>query len=217
MKSTFSRQNYLILLIGLGLIALGYVLMIGGGSDDPNVFNPAIFDFQRISLAPMVCLAGFVTIVFANMWRPKTGDESVKYGRLSAAAHTVSKGPGRFSRLMKWTVVTLLIAFALYYFICGITYSEGTRSGVLTKISKRGYVFKTYEGDMNIGGLSQGDGTIMPMVVFYFSVQDEDVYNQLQALQGKKSVVYYREVIHSFFWQGETDYYVYKAHDVDAK
>ena len=78
MKSTFSRQNYLILLIGLGLIALGYVLMIGGGSDDPNVFNPAIFDFQRISLAPMVCLAGFVTIVFAIMWRPKTGDESVK-------------------------------------------------------------------------------------------------------------------------------------------
>ena len=78
MKSTFSRQNYLILLIGLGLIALGYVLMIGGGSDDPNVFNPAIFDFQFISLAPLVCLAGFVTILFAIMWRPKTGDESVK-------------------------------------------------------------------------------------------------------------------------------------------
>lgn len=78
MKSTFSRQNYLILLIGLGLIALGYLLMIGGGSEDPNVFNPAIFDFQRISLAPMVCLAGFVTILFAIMWRPKANETASK-------------------------------------------------------------------------------------------------------------------------------------------
>ncbi len=75
MKSTFSKQNYILLLIGLGLIGLGYVLMIGGGSDDPEVFNPAIFDFQRISLAPMICLAGFVTILVAIMWRPKTKDE----------------------------------------------------------------------------------------------------------------------------------------------
>ncbi len=72
MKSTFSKQNYLILLAGLGLIALGYGLMVGGGSKDPEVFNEAIFDFQRISLAPMVCLAGFVSILFAIMWRPKS-------------------------------------------------------------------------------------------------------------------------------------------------
>jgi hypothetical protein len=45
--------------------------MIGGGSKDPNVFNPAIFDFQRITLAPISCLIGFVTIVVAIMWRPK--------------------------------------------------------------------------------------------------------------------------------------------------
>jgi hypothetical protein len=78
MKSTFSKQNYLILLSGLGLIALGYLLMIGGGSKDPEVFNSEIFDFQRISLAPMVCLAGFVTILFAIMWRPKTSEQNTK-------------------------------------------------------------------------------------------------------------------------------------------
>lgn len=78
MKSTFSKQNYVILLAGLGLIALGYVLMIGGGSEDPEVFNPAIFDFQRISLAPMVCLSGFVVILFAIMWRPKTNEPNTK-------------------------------------------------------------------------------------------------------------------------------------------
>ena len=78
MKSTFSKQNYILLVTGIALIALGYILMIGGGSDDPQVFNPEIFNFQRISLAPMVCLAGFVTILFAIMWRPKTSEQSSK-------------------------------------------------------------------------------------------------------------------------------------------
>ncbi len=118
---------------------------------------------------------------------------------------------GRFSRFFKWSALTVLIALTAYYLICGITYSEGTRSGVLTKISKRGYVFKTFEGELNVGGLNQGDGTIMPLSIFYFSVKNEDVYNLLQESQGKKVVLYYKEVIHSFFWQGETNYRVYKA------
>jgi NADH:ubiquinone oxidoreductase subunit K len=71
MKSIFTKKNYVLLIIGIGLIILGYLLMIGGGSDDPNVFNPEIFNFQRITLAPMTCLAGFVTIIVAIMWRPK--------------------------------------------------------------------------------------------------------------------------------------------------
>jgi len=78
MKSTFSKQNYLLFLGGFGLIVLGYLLMIGGGSDDPNVFNPAIFDAQRITVAPMVCVIGFVTIIVAIMWRPKQNQESAK-------------------------------------------------------------------------------------------------------------------------------------------
>lgn len=71
MKSTFTKKNYIVLLGGILFIGLGYLLMIGGGSDDPNVFNPAIFDFQRITLAPILCLLGFVAIIFAIMWRPK--------------------------------------------------------------------------------------------------------------------------------------------------
>jgi len=118
---------------------------------------------------------------------------------------------GRFSRFFKWAALVLLLAFTAYYFICGITYSEGTRSGVLTKISKRGFVFKTFEGELNVGGLNQGDGTIMPLSIFHFSVKNEDVYNLLQDSQGKKVVLHYKEVIHSFFWQGETNYRVYKA------
>jgi hypothetical protein len=78
MKTAFSRKNYIILITGILLIALGYVLMIGGGSEDPNVFNPEIFSFQRITLAPMVCLLGFITIIFAIMWRPHDHSTEVK-------------------------------------------------------------------------------------------------------------------------------------------
>lgn len=77
MKSMFTKKNYYVLLLGIALIALGYLLMIGGGSDDPNEFNPEIFSTQRITVAPMFCLAGFVTIIVAIMWRPKTEDTEI--------------------------------------------------------------------------------------------------------------------------------------------
>ncbi len=66
-----AKENYKIFLAGVVLIVLGYLLMMGGGSDDPNVFNPEIFSFRRITLAPLVCLAGFATIMIAIMRRPK--------------------------------------------------------------------------------------------------------------------------------------------------
>ncbi|MEC8238867.1 MAG: DUF3098 domain-containing protein [Bacteroidota bacterium] len=55
----FSKKNYSLMLIGLGVILLGFILMIGGGSKDPDVFNPAIFNFRRIRLAPALVLIGF--------------------------------------------------------------------------------------------------------------------------------------------------------------
>ncbi|MDC3079177.1 DUF3098 domain-containing protein [Flavobacteriaceae bacterium] len=55
----FSKKNYRLMLIGLGVIVLGFVLMIGGGSKDPDVFNPDIFNFRRIRLAPALVLIGF--------------------------------------------------------------------------------------------------------------------------------------------------------------
>lgn len=78
MKSTFGKQNYQIFIAGIVLIILGYILMIGGGSDDPNVFNPAIFDTQRITVAPIVCLLGFITVIVGIMWRSKSKSEEVK-------------------------------------------------------------------------------------------------------------------------------------------
>tara|TARA_B100001939_G_scaffold231948_1_gene199781 strand:- start:86 stop:331 length:246 start_codon:yes stop_codon:yes gene_type:complete len=55
----FSKKNYRLMLIGLGVIVLGFILMIGGGSKDPDMFNPDIFNFRRIRLAPALVLIGF--------------------------------------------------------------------------------------------------------------------------------------------------------------
>jgi len=67
----FGKENYRLLFIGLAFIALGFILMIGGGSKDPNVFNPAIFNFQHITLAPILVLTGYVIEIFAIMKKPK--------------------------------------------------------------------------------------------------------------------------------------------------
>lgn len=67
----FGKQNYKLLLIGLVLILVGFLLMIGGGSDDPNVFSEKIFDFRRLTLAPILILAGYVVEIFAIMKKPK--------------------------------------------------------------------------------------------------------------------------------------------------
>lgn len=77
-QPTFVKKNYVLLISGLLLIGLGYLLMIGGGSDDPNVFNPEIFSTRRITVAPMVSLAGFIVIIFAIMWRPKNAATEVE-------------------------------------------------------------------------------------------------------------------------------------------
>ena len=68
----FGKENYRILIIGVVIVAIGYMLMIGGGSDDPNQFNAdEIFSTRRITAAPIVILAGFVTVLFGIMKKSK--------------------------------------------------------------------------------------------------------------------------------------------------
>jgi hypothetical protein len=67
----FSKRNYLIMAIGVVFIALGFILMAGGGSDDPNVFNEEIYNFRRIRLAPTLVLIGFAIEVYAVLYKDK--------------------------------------------------------------------------------------------------------------------------------------------------
>ncbi len=66
----FRKKNYKFMFIGLTCIALGFILMSGGGSDDPNVFNPEIFNFRRIRLAPTLVLIGFCIQIYAILLNP---------------------------------------------------------------------------------------------------------------------------------------------------
>jgi hypothetical protein len=69
-KFELGKQNYKLLLIGFVIIVVGFLLMIGGGSKDPNVFSNEIFSFRRITLAPIVVLFGFVFEIYAIMKKP---------------------------------------------------------------------------------------------------------------------------------------------------
>ncbi|MBI5010735.1 MAG: DUF3098 domain-containing protein [Bacteroidia bacterium] len=64
-------ENFKLLAIGFGIIVLGFLLMLGGKSDDPNKFSEEIFSFRRITLAPVVVLAGFIFEIWAIMKKPK--------------------------------------------------------------------------------------------------------------------------------------------------
>ena len=67
----FERKNYLFMIIGLAVIAFGFILMSGGGSDNPEVFNPDIFSPRRIRLAPIIVIIGFAIEVYAILLDPK--------------------------------------------------------------------------------------------------------------------------------------------------
>lgn len=66
----FERKNYVFMLVGIAIITLGFILMAGGGSDDPAVFNPDIYSWRRIRLAPTLIIIGFAVEVYAILLNP---------------------------------------------------------------------------------------------------------------------------------------------------
>jgi len=66
----FGKKNYLIMIVGAAVILIGFALMMGGGSDDPNIFNEEIYNFRRIRLAPTIVLIGLAIEIYAIMANP---------------------------------------------------------------------------------------------------------------------------------------------------
>lgn len=71
----FEKINYIWMLIGLALLALGYILLIGGGSKNPDVFNESLFDAQRLVISPILMVAGIVVEIYAILLKPKKKTE----------------------------------------------------------------------------------------------------------------------------------------------
>ncbi len=68
---SFNKINYILMGAGIVLLAIGYILLSGGGSDDPNVFNPAMFDSRRLVWAPILIMLGFVVEIVAILYKGK--------------------------------------------------------------------------------------------------------------------------------------------------
>ena len=77
-KLPFGRENYQLMLGSVALLAIGFILMIGGGSEDPNVFSDKMFGFQRLTLSPIILMAGYVLGIFAIIKKPRSEKEAEK-------------------------------------------------------------------------------------------------------------------------------------------
>ena len=126
-----------------------------------------------------------------------------------ALEQTKQKAKSLFKKLLWVLFFLLIVGSTAYYFYRNYTISEGSRTGILYKISKKGAVFKTYEGELQLAGMQ-----IMNNVSkFDFSIEGDAVYAVAQNLEGKNVRVYYRQKIDAFPWQGDTDYLVYKIEE----
>jgi hypothetical protein len=122
---------------------------------------------------------------------------------------STEKKKGRFLRkLLTYFTLFFIVGLALFYFIANYTYSEGNRAGVLIKFSKKGIIFKTYEGELNQGGMGNVPNTAQFNALWEFSVKDDAVAEQLLQLEGKKVSLHYKQKVKNLPWDGETVYFV---------
>ena len=118
--------------------------------------------------------------------------------QIEQAKHTAR----RIGRRIMWFALIIFVAMVTGYFVYSqFTYSDGRRSGQLVKISRRGVIFKTYEGTLNLSP----NGIMTP---WEFSADNQQVAEKLQQFDGKMVVVHYKQRYQVFFWQGETEYMV---------
>ena len=108
-------------------------------------------------------------------------------------------------------MIFLVLALLLFIFIWWryyYTYSDGTRFGLLQKVSHRGNMFKTWEGEMILSSVSGNQNVPVASEKFYFSVTDKAVAQKLDSLQGHHITVYYKQKNSAAFWRGDSEYIV---------
>lgn len=100
--------------------------------------------------------------------------------------------------------IFLLVIASIVYFRYYFVYSEGTRVGILYKFSRKGNVFKTYEGEMVLPGVKfKGEKTALQSNMFHFSVSDEGLAQQLMKSQGMEVELHYAQYNNALVWRGD--------------
>lgn len=113
-----------------------------------------------------------------------------------------------FGKVFKGILLLSVLAIIGYFLYANYIYSEGTRAGNLIKISKRGFIFKTYEGQLKLGGIDLENENEGLSDTWSFSVTNDEIVKKLEALQGTKVILKYEEINQSMPWQGDTNYFV---------
>ena len=110
-------------------------------------------------------------------------------------------------KFLLFLIIGLVIFSIGYYFYRTYPVSEGIRSGNMIKISEKGYVFKTFEGELHLGGSQM----MTKNSIWTFSVKDRGTYEEIQKFEGVNVKLYYKQLVDPFPWQGDTEYLVYKV------
>jgi len=105
-------------------------------------------------------------------------------------------------------LIVMLVLGSLIYWKYYFDYSDGYRAGLLQKFSRKGNIFKTYEGEMILSSVQSNANVAIASEKFFFSVTDKTVALQLEKVQGESIVVHYREKNGTFPWNGESTYFV---------
>ena len=112
-------------------------------------------------------------------------------------------------RILPIVVIFVLLVFGgLIYWKYFFTYSDGNRTGLLQKFSRRGNMFKTYEGELVLSSVIGNNNTSFSSEKFYFSVDDANVAKKLMDYEGQRITVHYEEKKGTLFWRGDTPYIV---------
>ncbi|MDX1943337.1 MAG: hypothetical protein SFU99_22415 [Saprospiraceae bacterium] len=117
-------------------------------------------------------------------------------------------------RILLGISILAVIGTIGYLWVMSWTFSEGTRAGTLIKISRKGVIFKTYEGQLNLGGFQTNGQPGIIGNIWEFSVMKRDVYQELQQYEGKQVKLHYKERYKAFPWQGDTNYFIYDVEEI---
>lgn len=127
----------------------------------------------------------------------------------AVAKKTVSPIKKKIKKYLYFLLAFFILIVGLYvYWSFFFTYSDGYRAGMLQKFSRKGTIFKTYEGEMILSSVQSNKNVALASEKFQFSVADHDVAVQLEQMQGKNVVVHYTQKNNTLPWQGETVFIV---------
>jgi hypothetical protein len=110
--------------------------------------------------------------------------------------------------VLYFLLIVMLVLGSFIYWKYYFTYSDGYRAGLLQKFSRKGNVFKTYEGEMILSSVQSNANVTIASEKFFFSVTDKNIALQLEKIQGESIVVHYLEKNGAFPWNGESYYFV---------